>query len=88
MTTADQKEVKVHEFIAENGFAERGEHILCAIIIGPDRDEPGRKTLHLRMRGDAFDLIKALPIGTRQMMMEHMDRLLGEFREMVLESRA
>lgn len=83
MTTADSKPVKIHEFIATE-LTQTGEHILCAIIIGPDRDEPHRKTLHLRCISAAIEEIRRLPEPTRQMIMEHFDRLLAEFRKQVL----
>ena len=83
MTTADQKQVKIHEFTAD-GLTQKGEYILCALIIGPDRDEPDRKTLHMRSVSAAIEELQNLPRPTRLMVMEHMDRLLAEFRKIVL----
>jgi hypothetical protein len=83
MTTADSKPVKIHEFTAGQ-FEQAGEHILCALIIGPDRDEPGARTLHLRINARALETIKGFPPAVRQMILEHLDRLLAEFRDRVV----
>lgn len=83
MTTADSKPVKIHEFTATE-LLQPGEHILCAIIIGPDLDDPGEKTLHMRCLSAAIEEIRKLPDPTRKMIMEHFDRLMAEFRKQVL----
>jgi hypothetical protein len=83
MTTADTKLVDLQEFTAD-GFLQPGEHILCAIIIGPDLDDPERKKLHMRSYAAALEVLRAMPRETRQMIMEHQDRLLAEFRKLVL----
>jgi hypothetical protein len=85
MTKADSKPVLIHEFTADQ-LTCPGEHILCAIIIGPgpDRDDPERKTLHMRCVAATLEILRVLPPETRQMIMEHQDRLLAEFRRQVL----
>jgi hypothetical protein len=83
MNTADRKSVKWHEFSTDEFVAE-GEHILFAIIIGPDRDNPKEKRLHLRARADGVEVLRTLPYETRLMIMEHQDRLLKDFRRRVL----
>jgi hypothetical protein len=83
VSTADSKPVKTHEFTAAS-FLGPHEHILCAVVIGPDRDDPilGH-TLHLRASAHAIELIRALPISTRTMIVEHQERLLSEFRKLM-----
>ena len=81
--SANAKPVKIHEFTAEE-FLQPDEHILCAVILGPDRDEPGRKVLHMRAHAAAIELLRALPLETRTMIVEHQERLLREFRMMVI----
>ena len=83
MSTADSKSVKTREF-TQSDFLLEQEHILCAIVIGPDRDEADRKTLHLRLRADAMELLRRMPIETRQMILEHQERLWSEFKKQVL----
>ena len=82
MKTAQRKSVKVHEF-ASTDFLQPREHILCAVIIGPDRDDSTRKTLHFRSHAAAIEILKARPIETRRMIVEHQERLLSEFRKML-----
>lgn len=82
MSAAD-KPVKIHEFTAES-FLQPGEHILAAIVIGPDRDEPHHHVLHLRANAPAVELLRAMPRETVQMILEHQDRLLSEFRKMLV----
>ena len=83
MSAADSKPVLIHEF-TQHTLTGPGEHVLCAIIIGPDRDDPGRKTLHLRSFAATLEILRTLPLETRQMIMEHQERLLAEFRKLVL----
>lgn len=82
MSAADSKPVKIHEFVA-NSFTEPGEHILCAVILGPDRDDSTRHTLHLRANASAIELLRAMPPETRRMIVEHQERLLPEFRNLL-----
>jgi len=83
MTAATSKPIKLHEFTADE-LLQPGEHILCAVIIGPDRDNADRKTLHMRSFSAAVEVLQAMPLETRQMIMDHQDRLLAEFRKLVL----
>jgi hypothetical protein len=83
MSDASEKPVKIHEFMAD-GFVQPGEHILSAIIIGPDRDDPSHKTLHLRLNAAALEILRAMSVETRTMIIEHHIRLLSEFRTFVL----
>jgi hypothetical protein len=74
--------VKIHEFSA-GALLQPDEHILCAIIIGPDRDDHERKTLHMRTHAAAVEMLRLLPPETRKMILEHQERLIREFNAMV-----
>lgn len=78
----EQKEVKVHEFRQES-LTTPGEQVLCAVIIGPDRDDPTRKTLHLRSYAVAVELLRTLEPKTRDMISSHLSRLVSEFQKQV-----
>ena len=80
--SASGKPVKIHEFTAP-ALTGPDEHVLCAVIIGPDRDDPTRKTLHLRTYAAALETIREISPESRRMIAEHLDRLLAEFRKMV-----
>lgn len=84
MSTAKGKPIKVHEFSAAS-FTREGEHILCAVIIGPDCDDPTRRTLHLRSNAAAVELLRIMPKETVQMILDHQEALLDNFRKMILE---
>jgi hypothetical protein len=80
--SANGKPVKIHEFSAGT-FLQPGEHILCAIIIGPDRDDPEHKILHMRTHAVAVEMLRLLTPETRKMILEHQERLIREFTAMV-----
>ena len=83
MKAAD-KPVKIHEFTAESwSWLQPGEHVLFAVILGPDFDDPSRHTLHLRGNAPALEVLRALPEPTKGMILEHYERLLSEFRKLV-----
>lgn len=84
MSTAKGKPIKVHEFSASS-FTQDGEHVLCAVIIGRDLDDPRRHTLHLRTNAAAVDLLRVMPIESARMILDHQEALLGNFRKMILE---
>ena len=85
MNSAENKPVKIHEFMASamGSFLAQGEHMMCAVILGPDLDDPNRHTLHLRANATVVDLLRAMPRETRTMIIEHQERLLREFRSML-----
>jgi hypothetical protein len=84
MTTATEKPVKRHEFTATR-LTQPGEHVLCAVIIGPDRDDPssGKMVLHLRTTANAVEILRIADSQAREMIMQHLDRLMSEFRKEV-----
>ena len=84
--SANGKEVKRHEFTAPM-FVAPGEHILCAVIIGPDRDDPALETLHLRMLAASIEILETIPPASREMIAQHLDRLLADFRKIVAGER-
>ena len=79
MASADTKPVEINEFTAK-GFLQPGEQILCAVIMGPDLDDPGETVLHMRSYLPAVQWLRALPRETRLMIIDHQERLLREFR--------
>lgn len=83
MNTAAEKPVKKTEFTSKV-LVREGEHVLFAVIIGPDVDEPGRKELHLRAVAAAVEFMREeLKPEAREMILQHLDRLVAEFRKMV-----
>ena len=78
--------IKTHEWTAAKGepFIEPGEHILCAFIIGPDRDDPNAKTLHLRSNADALKFFKQMPTEARLQLLQGATLLLEELAKRVL----
>ncbi|MGA2376039.1 MAG: hypothetical protein ABSF72_11010 [Candidatus Sulfotelmatobacter sp.] len=66
MSTADSKPAKIHEFSAA-WLLEPGEHVLCAIVLGPDRDDPRRKTLRVRANAPVVELLRKMPSETTRM---------------------
>jgi hypothetical protein len=81
-SSVSEKCVKVHEFTSPT-FTGPDENILCAVIIGPDRDDPTGKTLHLRANAAAIEMMRTLPRKSVEMILEHQERLLAEFRKLV-----
>jgi hypothetical protein len=79
---AAEKPVKVHEFTQE-ALTAPGEHVLCAVVIGPDRDDPTRKTLHLRSYAAAVEILHQASPATRGMIADHLARLIGEFKNLL-----
>lgn len=81
--------IKTHRWTAKSGheFAQPGEHILCAFIIGPDRDDPKStdRTLHIRANQDAIDALKQYPLASRIQLAEGASLLLHELIRLVLE---
>lgn len=77
------KPIKTHEWTAQS-FTEPGEKILCAFIIGPDRDEPRERTLHFRTNAIALEEIKKQPLEIRIRFLQDATRLLESLTEKVL----
>lgn len=76
-------EVKLHEF-TQDSFTSPGEHILCAFVIGPDRDDPKAKTLHLRTNADALEIFRTTSVETRLAFTRSATKLLERLIEEVL----
>lgn len=77
------KTVKTENFTA-NKFDQPGERILCALIIGPDRDDHARKTLHFRTDATVLEEIKQQPLEFRLSFLKDATQLLEALAEKVL----
>ena len=75
--------VKVHEF-TQPEFVCPGEHILCAFVIGPDRDDPTKKTLHLRTKSDVLNIVRDASAEVRLRFVQDATKLLERLIEEVL----
>lgn len=78
--------IKTHIWTAKSKeeFARPGEYIILALIIGPDRDDPTARTLHIRANQEVIDVVKNNPFETRLQIVQGATQLLDELISRVL----
>lgn len=75
--------VKVTNF-STSSFIGQDEQILCALIVGPDKDAAVRRVLHLRTDARFIEALQHETIEARMSFMSKVMQLLEEFCQLVL----